>query len=115
MREALKLPHHHLRVSLMSKYQSPIANVYLDRLPTVSASAALQRLRDAAPNNISTGLPTLNTILAGQKRNHVSSGSKTGGLVPGQIIDVYGPPGVGKTAFWYVLASAYICVHILPR
>ncbi|QDS69367.1 hypothetical protein FKW77_004317 [Venturia effusa] len=64
------------------------------RLPTVSASAALQKLRDDAPKNISTGLPTLNAILANAK-----DGSKTGGLIPGQIVEVYGPPGVGKTAF----------------
>ncbi|TID23622.1 P-loop containing nucleoside triphosphate hydrolase protein [Venturia nashicola] len=69
------------------------------RLPTVSASTALQKLRDSAPNNISTGLPTLNTILAGKTANHANNELKNGGLVPGQITEVYGPPGVGKTAF----------------
>ncbi|KAE9978596.1 hypothetical protein BLS_000443 [Venturia inaequalis] len=69
------------------------------RLPTVSASAALQKLRDAAPKNISTKLPTLNAILAGKITSNIKDGIKNGGLVPGQITEVYGPPGVGKTAF----------------
>jgi hypothetical protein len=87
-------------------YQHPlvlsIVLTSIDRLPTVSASEALQKLRDAAPKNISTGLPTLNAILTGQPRSNANGGSRAGGLVPGQITEVYGPPGVGKTAFWYV-------------
>ena len=26
-----------------------------------------------------------------------------GGIRRGQLTEIYGPPGVGKTAFWYVL------------
>jgi hypothetical protein len=83
---------------------------FTDRLPTVSASTALHKLRDAAPHAISTGLPRLDVILSGQRAVNSSSGTTAsraasrgkGGLVRGQITEVYGPPGVGKTAFWYV-------------
>lgn len=65
-----------------------------DRLPAVSASQALQQLRNERPFSISTGVPKLDTILVGQ-----SPGGNGGGLVRGQITEVFGPSGVGKTAF----------------
>jgi hypothetical protein len=75
-----------------------------DRLPTVSASDTLHKLRNATPHVISTGLPRLDAILSGQRAGVPSStaASRGRGLARGQITEVYGPPGVGKTTLWYV-------------
>jgi RecA/RadA recombinase len=70
----------------------------LDRLPTVSASYALRQLRNAGTRTIATNLPTLDRILVGQALATYGHG----GLVRGQLTEVFGPPGSGKTAFWYI-------------
>ncbi|ORY83648.1 P-loop containing nucleoside triphosphate hydrolase protein [Protomyces lactucae-debilis] len=57
----------------------------------VSLSQALQH----TPNVLETGLPTIDRQLRG-------------GLVPGLLTEVYGPPGSGKTAF-----AMYMAAHIL--
>jgi len=63
------------------------ANKPLDRLPTVSASAALRKLADEGGLAVSTGLKGLDRILGG-------------GWKRGEVTEVWGPPGVGKTACW---------------
>ncbi|KAF2433513.1 P-loop containing nucleoside triphosphate hydrolase protein [Tothia fuscella] len=84
------------------------------RLPTVSASDALRQLRDEAPLAVSTGLPRLDEILSGQMVGPGSSivPSKGGGLVRGQITEIHGPPGVGKTSFCSALYSGKSVVWI---
>ncbi|KAF2098787.1 P-loop containing nucleoside triphosphate hydrolase protein [Rhizodiscina lignyota] len=66
------------------------------RLPTLSASQALQKLRSNGPHAISTSLTRLDTILAGHGTAKVPV-NISGGIVRGQITEVYGPPGIGKT------------------
>jgi predicted ATP-dependent serine protease len=65
------------------------------RLPTVSASAALLKLTSGQTKAVSTGLPHLDQILYGKTPG--VSGAGSGGFSRGQVIEVYGPPGVGKT------------------
>ncbi|MCJ1414968.1 hypothetical protein MMC32_001298 [Xylographa parallela] len=69
------------------------------RLPTVSASEALRSLSTSCSSAVSTGLPQLDQILQGKDPQGLSEDLFTGGLARGQITEVYGPPGVGKTTF----------------
>lgn len=69
-----------------------------DRLPTVSASQALQ-IDKCQRRGIPTNLPSLDA--------HLRPGSApgSGGISRGQVTEVFGPPGVGKTAFALQVAS----------
>ncbi|KAF2403405.1 P-loop containing nucleoside triphosphate hydrolase protein [Trichodelitschia bisporula] len=77
------------------------------RLPTISASQALKQSNDAGTRAISTGLPQLDTILLGPQERSRSS-QRAGGLARGQVTEMYGPPGVGKTAFGIQAAASAI-------
>lgn len=79
------------------------ADCFKDRLPTLSASQALLELSSLPRKPISTALRSLDAILQGQETGNASQISAAGGLSRGQVTEVYGPPGVGKTTFAYVL------------
>ncbi|KAI9839275.1 MAG: hypothetical protein M1819_003270 [Sarea resinae] len=75
------------------------------RLPTVSASQALLSLGSSQSRRVSTGLIQIDRYLL---RNVVQSENQPngqGGLNRGQITEVYGPPGVGKTTLACQIAS----------
>lgn len=76
------------------------------RLPTVSASAALDELADDVCANIPTGLTALDKALAANSpvRAH-SDESSPGGVTRGQVTELWGPPGAGKTALGVQLAA----------
>ncbi|MCJ1476078.1 hypothetical protein MMC13_004743 [Lambiella insularis] len=78
------------------------------RLPTVSASEALRALSTQQSIPISTGLPQLDAILAGRDSQISSHEPTRGGIAKGQITEVYGPPGVGKTTF-----ALQLCANVL--
>ena len=40
---------------------------------------------------------------AGEEREQIGK-KAIGGVRRGEVVEVYGPPGVGKTTFWYVMA-----------
>jgi RecA/RadA recombinase len=67
-------------------------------MPTVSAAQALQDLKWSHTRCISTGLDLLDAFL--QNRESVSSDVEPlyGGVSRGKVTEVYGPPGIGKTA-----------------
>ena len=70
-------------------------------MPTVSAAKALEELESPANTLIPTGLTGLDRVLQNQHgREDVE-----GGVLRGHVTEIYGPPGVGKTAFGYVDAS----------
>lgn len=71
---------------------------WLDRLPTISASEVLRQIRSTGGRTIPTGLDQLDIKLAGT----ALSSYGRGGLVKGQLTEVFGPPGSGKTALAYV-------------
>lgn len=71
-----------------------------DRLPTVTASAALDELENAASPHISTGLADLDAALATASPAY---GAAAAGVKRGQVTEVWGPPGTGKTALGCVL------------
>jgi RecA/RadA recombinase len=74
-------------------------------MPTVSAAQALQDLKSSPTRCISTGLNLLDSFL--QNREGVSSaaGALYGGVSRGKVTEIYGPPGVGKTALGYEMSG----------
>lgn len=84
----------------MLQGSTSVIDLPLDRLPTISASQALQSLKSSLPRSISTGLDRLDVLLQGPAARQNEHHSK-GGLLRGQVTEVYGPPGVGKTTIGY--------------
>lgn len=70
-----------------------------DRLPTLSASQALQNLDSIPRRPIPTGLRSLDAALQARDYEISSQDDLLGGISRGEVTEVYGPPGVGKTAF----------------
>ncbi|KKY14107.1 putative vacuolar protein-sorting protein bro1 [Phaeomoniella chlamydospora] len=70
-----------------------------DRLPTVTASAALEAVSLAYPP-ITTNLPSLDDLL-----QPLDPLKENGGVSRGQATEIYGPPGSGKTALAMQIAS----------
>jgi RecA/RadA recombinase len=68
-------------------------------MPTVSAAKALHDLNSPATRSISTGLRGLDCALQNREAPPLDAASQYGGVSRGQVTEVYGPPGVGKTAF----------------
>jgi hypothetical protein len=66
-----------------------------DRLPTVSASQALQNLSARGARIVPTGLKQLDKLLAPPS---LPGQDTTGGYARGKVTEVYGPSGVGKTS-----------------
>ncbi|USP73500.1 uncharacterized protein yc1106_00774 [Curvularia clavata] len=66
------------------------------RLPTVSASQALQNFNARGSRTVSTGLTQLDKILsAPSPPGHDASG----GYTRGKVTEIFGPSGAGKTSF----------------
>ncbi|KAI1809852.1 P-loop containing nucleoside triphosphate hydrolase protein [Poronia punctata] len=98
------------------------------RLPTVSAAQALEDLETDPRQFIPTGLETLDRTLANVLAQGSEGPQNYGGVQKGQIIEVWGPPGSGKTtmqlvtkalrdgskAVW-VDTSQYLCQHRLGQ
>ncbi|KAF1843465.1 P-loop containing nucleoside triphosphate hydrolase protein [Cucurbitaria berberidis CBS 394.84] len=73
-------------------FPSPLSH----RLPTVSASQALQTLQARGARTVSTGISQLNKLLAPAS---LPGHDVSGGYMRGKVTEVFGPSGVGKTAF----------------
>jgi hypothetical protein len=67
-------------------------------MPTVSAAQALEDLKSSPTRCISTGLPLLDYALQNRESQLQESESFYGGVSRGRVTEIYGPPGVGKTA-----------------
>ncbi|KAL2052373.1 hypothetical protein ABVK25_007245 [Lepraria finkii] len=78
------------------------------RLPTLSASQALQNLSSNPRRPISTGLSSLDAALQGRDHDASSQGALPGGLSRGELTEVYGPPGVGKTALAMQISASVL-------
>ena len=63
----------------------------------MSASQALQKLTSSRFRTISTGLDQLDAVLQGHDADSTNPPAAAGGLSRGEVAEVYGPPGVGKT------------------
>jgi RecA/RadA recombinase len=69
-----------------------------DRMPTVSAAQALQDFNSSSTRCISTGLRGLDAALQNRDAAIAEKEALHGGVLRGQVTEIYGPPGVGKTA-----------------
>lgn len=67
-------------------------------MPTVSAAQALDELSRDASRQVSTSLPDLDRALTGSASGLSAEQEDKGGIQKGQVTEVWGPPGVGKTA-----------------
>ncbi|KAI0158993.1 P-loop containing nucleoside triphosphate hydrolase protein [Pestalotiopsis sp. NC0098] len=76
------------------------------RLPTVSAADALEELGTDPKRFFSTGLDELDRLLAPEVEDASSQDAvRPGGFQRGQVVEIWGPPGIGKTTFGLQLAS----------
>ncbi|KAI0386058.1 P-loop containing nucleoside triphosphate hydrolase protein [Hypomontagnella monticulosa] len=75
------------------------------RLPTVSAAQALEDLGSDPRRFVSTNLEILDQSLNDVTGESNNSLPRPGGLQKGQVIEVWGPPGSGKTSFGIQLAA----------
>ncbi|KAH7328255.1 P-loop containing nucleoside triphosphate hydrolase protein [Stachybotrys elegans] len=83
---------------------SSFATSETHRLPTISASQALNELHSRPANPISTGLKDLDDGLLGSSGDSQEP-SPLGGVKRGQVTEIWGPPGAGKTALGMQLAA----------
>ncbi|KAK1252807.1 hypothetical protein MKX08_003994 [Trichoderma sp. CBMAI-0020] len=83
----------------------PTNEVDIDRLPTVPASQALEDLKADPAAHISTGLVTLDCALLGLDSEDSQNAAVHGGVKRGQVTEIWGPPGCGKTALGIQLAA----------
>ncbi|KAL7950232.1 P-loop containing nucleoside triphosphate hydrolase protein [Trichoderma barbatum] len=75
------------------------------RLPTVPASQAWEDLKAGPATHISTGLEALDCALLGLDSADSQDATLQGGVKRGQITEIWGPPGCGKTALGIQLAA----------
>ncbi|PHH87465.1 hypothetical protein CDD83_8842 [Cordyceps sp. RAO-2017] len=73
------------------------------RLPTVAASQALDDLEHELALPLSTGLDSLDRALVG------ADAGRRGGIERGQVTEIWGPPGTGKTALAIQTAAHAVC------
>ncbi|KAG5932981.1 hypothetical protein E4U53_001137 [Claviceps sorghi] len=75
------------------------------RLPTVQASQALSKLRECQNLYISTGLENLDRVLVSSSAKDADDASIQGGVKRGQVTEIWGPPGAGRTSIAIQLAT----------
>lgn len=84
----------------MTTVSDPTLTPCSDRLPTVSAAQALDDLNANVSRFVSTNLPDLDKALAASAASSSpSEEASPGGIQKGHLTEIWGPPGVGKTAF----------------
>ena len=82
-----------------------MTNIFIDRMPTVSAAQALQHLKSSPTRCISSGLSLLDCALQNQQLDVSDDETVHAGVSRGRVTEIYGPPGVGKTALGMQLAA----------
>lgn len=76
-----------------------LADWRIDRLPTVSAAQALEEISTDPRRFIPTGIAALDEALVNVQPDDVEAYPSPGGFQRGQVAEIWGPPGSGKTAF----------------
>ncbi|EXF74246.1 hypothetical protein CFIO01_12654 [Colletotrichum fioriniae PJ7] len=79
------------------------------RLPTVSAADALEELDGGVARYVSTGIERLDEALASSSSLRTPDSTCGGGLQRGQVTEIWGPPGSGKTAVAIQLVANALC------
>ena len=104
--DGLGLPILDSRMQLCESLQlllSCMSDINADRVVSISASQSLRATSasDAAGGAISTGLPRLDEAICPASEGEFSglaSDSVSTGIPRGQVAEVFGPPGVGKSS-----------------
>ncbi|KJZ79835.1 hypothetical protein HIM_00549 [Hirsutella minnesotensis 3608] len=71
------------------------------RLPTVAASQALDSLKREPVTSLTTGIDRLDSALGSASHDFTENSTHCGGIKRGQVTEVWGPPGTGKSALAY--------------
>ncbi|KAK0368589.1 rad55 protein [Colletotrichum limetticola] len=79
------------------------------RLPTVSAADALEELDGGVARYVSTGIGRLDGALISSSSLQAPDPTSGGGLQRGQVTEIWGPPGSGKTALGIQLVANALC------
>ncbi|KAF4778863.1 hypothetical protein HER10_EVM0011607 [Colletotrichum scovillei] len=79
------------------------------RLPTVSAADALEELDGGVARYVSTGIERLDGALISSSSLQTPDTISGGGLQRGQVTEIWGPPGSGKTAVGIQLVANALC------
>lgn len=96
MMSVASIYHQHVSCNALSLPSNTVGvNNMVDRLPTLSAAQALEKLSGDSSTHISTGLSDLDRALSWPTS---ANSDEKGGLSRGQVTEIWGPPGVGKTA-----------------
>lgn len=88
-----------------STYNETVLTWLKDRLPTLSAAQALQAEDQASHQSISLGLNRIDALLQSGGFNRSNSSTSANGLVRGRVVEVFGPPGIGKTTLWWLISK----------
>lgn len=75
------------------------------RLPTISAAQALEDLGTDPQRFLPTNIEALDQVLNDVIGESSSTLPRPGGLQKGQVIEIWGPPGSGKTSLGTQLAA----------
>ncbi|KAJ6444573.1 pentatricopeptide repeat protein [Purpureocillium lavendulum] len=89
----------------VSSFDAPGAH----RLPTVAASQALDEIEHDAKSGVVTGLESLDHALCRFDDAGSPAASRQGSIKRGQVTEIWGPPGTGKTALAIQMTANAIC------
>ncbi|KAL3955756.1 hypothetical protein ACCO45_011319 [Purpureocillium lilacinum] len=99
------MDYHFIHGHDISSFDAPGAH----RLPTVAASQALDELEHNARVGIVTGLDSLDRALCGPETADSPDAASQGTIKRGQVTEIWGPPGTGKTALALQMTANAIC------
>ncbi|KAG6009583.1 hypothetical protein E4U21_001950 [Claviceps maximensis] len=96
-----EMDYHSIHGHDLSSFEIPSTH----RLPTVQASQVLNNLQDGESLYISTGLDDLNQALLSSSDKQTANAFVQGGVKRGQITEIWGPPGTGRTSIAIQLSA----------
>ncbi|KAH7484007.1 hypothetical protein FOMA001_g6392 [Fusarium oxysporum f. sp. matthiolae] len=102
---SLKMDYHSIHGYDRASFGTPSTH----RLPTVSASQALDELGNDASTHVSIGIEELDRSLIANIPVDSQDTTAKGGVQRGQVTEIWGPPGAGKTALGLQLTANALC------
>ncbi|EWY96473.1 hypothetical protein FOYG_05164 [Fusarium oxysporum NRRL 32931] len=102
---SLKMDYHSIHGYDRASFGTPSTH----RLPTVSASQAIDELGNDASTHVSIGIEELDRSLIANVPVDSQDTTAKGGVQRGQVTEIWGPPGAGKTALGLQLTANALC------